>query len=185
MFPSYMLFEIAFCRSLVTTIVTREANTFMNKFNMGVHNSLLSCLVITLITLQFYTGVHNSNMRLEIALCGSFIFTLITLVSYPFMNSFYMLDQNLLRCCFIITFVTKMCFETFVSRLNVEVEVSLRSRCKVTLDTLKPPYWNSLMFGFYMLLQSIALCKLLPTMFTRTFDSLMSTLNMRSEILFG
>ena len=62
MFSCYMLFEIARCRSLVTTVVTCEPNTFMYKFYVRVHNSLLGCLVITLVTVKFYPGMHYHYM---------------------------------------------------------------------------------------------------------------------------
>ena len=55
MFPFYMLLEIAFCRSLVATVITRVADTFMSKSNMGVETSLLSGLIITLVTVKFAT----------------------------------------------------------------------------------------------------------------------------------
>ena len=59
-----MLLQIALCRSFVPTDITGKADTLVNKLDVSVQNSLLSCLVITLITLMFNTGMDNFNVFL-------------------------------------------------------------------------------------------------------------------------
>ena len=62
MFSCNVLFEIAWAGSFVTTDITCKANTLVNKLDVSVQNSFLSCLVVTLITLMFHAGMDYLRM---------------------------------------------------------------------------------------------------------------------------
>ena len=68
MFSCNVLFEIAWAGSFVTTDITCKANTLVNKLDMSLQNSLLSCLVVTLITLMFHTGMDYLRMHVSLGL---------------------------------------------------------------------------------------------------------------------